>query len=58
MPDPGGETGDLSFPLDTHPSDRRPRQRVERVTLERGSVRGEDDHDRFVFHAPTLTPGA
>ena len=38
-----GETSDPTLPFDPLPCDRRPRQAVERVTLERRPTCGEDD---------------
>jgi len=52
----GGETRDLTLPLDAHPRDLRPLERVERVTLEARRAGGEHYNDRLVIHAPTLAP--
>jgi hypothetical protein len=56
--DPGGQTGDLSFPFDAHPGDRDPLECVQRVTLEwdRPGIGSEDDDDRLVLHPSTLAP--
>ncbi len=54
----GGETPGIALPFDADPGDRRPLERVERVTLERhsASTRGQNDDHRFALHAPTVTP--
>jgi len=56
--DAGGETPGLPLPLDAHPGDGRPLERVERITLEDGTSGGQHHDDRFVVHAPTLAGAA
>lgn len=56
MTDPGGQTGNLFFPLDARPGDGDPVECAQGVTRERDAPRaeGEDDDDRLVFHGSTL----